>query len=292
MTGLGLAMAEAAQGQPTMGQMIMGQVLDKRKVDLPWGYLELPQWAPVQLGPLTIDFSPTKHVFFLFVTAVVTALLLLWTARQTRLRQAGKAPSGVSGVLEAAVLFIRNDVAMPNIGHGGERYVPFIVTVFFFIAIANLIGLLPWGVSPTSNLSVTAALALMALVTIELAGMRALGWRGYMGTIVYWPHGMSLGLKLPLTLIMTPVEILGKLTKPFALAIRLFANMAAGKFIILSLVGLIFVAGPVAGFIFPVLAPIIMAVAITILKLFVSLLQAYIFAMLTSVFIGLISHAH
>jgi F-type H+-transporting ATPase subunit a len=292
MRHLFAGMVEAAQGQPTMGQMIMGQVLDKRKVDLPWGYLSLPQWDPVQVGPLTIDFSPTKHVFFLFVSALVTALLLLWTARQTRARAAGKAPSGLAGVLEAGVLFVRNDVAMANIGKGGERYVPFIVTVFFFIAVANLIGLLPWGVSPTSNLSVTAALALMSLAMIELAGMRALGLRGYMGTIVYWPHGMSLGLKLPLTLIMTPVEILGKLTKPFALAIRLFANMAAGKFIILSLVGLIFVAGPVAGFIFPVLAPIVMAVAITILKLFVSLLQAYIFAMLTSVFIGLISHAH
>jgi F-type H+-transporting ATPase subunit a len=139
---------------------------------------------------------------------------------------------------------------------------------------------------------VTAALAFMSLVVIEVAGMRALGWRDYMGTIVYWPHGMSLAVKLPLTVVMTPVEILSKFTKPFALAIRLFANMAAGKFIILSLVGLIFIAAPVAGFLLPVAAPIIMAVAITILKLFVSLLQAYIFAMLTSVFIGLIRHAH
>jgi F-type H+-transporting ATPase subunit a len=103
---------------------------------------------------------------------------------------------------------------------------------------------------------------------------------------------MSLALKVPLFLIMTPVEILGKITKPFALMIRLFANMLAGKFIILSLIGLVFVAAPIAALVVPLAPPILMAVAITALKLFVSLLQAYIFAMLTSVFIGLIRHAH
>ncbi|HWV55953.1 MAG TPA: F0F1 ATP synthase subunit A, partial [Longimicrobiales bacterium] len=175
---------------------------------------------------------------------------------------------------------------------GGEKYAPFVVTLFFFIWVANLLGLVPWGTSPTANISVTAALAVMSLVVVEVAGMKALGLRGYSRTIFFWPHDMPLPMRLMMFVIMTPVELLGKFSKPFALAIRLFANMVAGKFVLYSLMGLIFVAAPLAGWVFPWLAPVLMSVAFLVLKLFVAVLQAYIFAMLTSVFIGLIRHAH
>jgi F-type H+-transporting ATPase subunit a len=286
-------LAAAAEEGGGLGAMIMGHAVDAHKVSVPFiGYVALPRWDPVHLGPLVIDFSPTKHAVFLILTALIVGGLLLYTAHRSKQAGPGVAPRGLAGVLEAFVLFLRDNVAMANIGHGGERFVPLIVTLFFFIWIANLIGLVPWGASPTANLSVTAALAVTSLVAIEYAGMRELGWRGYSKTIFFWPHDMPLPLKILMFVIMTPVEILGKISKPFALAIRLFANMVAGKFVILSLVGLIFLAAPVAGWILPVLAPIIMAVAIMLLKLFVALLQAYIFAMLTSVFIGLIRHAH
>ncbi len=191
-------------------------------------------------------------------------------------------------MIEAAVLFLRDKVIMPNIGHGGDRFVPFVTTLFFFILVSNLLGLLPWGATATGNISVTAALALMAFVTIEYAGMRALGPRGYLGTIVYIPHGLPKPLIPVMALIMTPVELLGKVVKPTALAIRLFANMTAGHILLLAIISLIFVFGSFA----IAFAPVVMAVAITFLELFVAFLQAYIFALLTSVFIGLIRHAH
>lgn len=282
----------SGQQEQSLGDLILYHLGDKSTLDLPFIEVLLPQWEPVQVGPVVIDFSITKLTFFLFVTAIIVALLLIWTARRTRAAGRDRAPRGVPGVIEAAVLYLRNEVALANIGKGGEAYVPFVVTVFFFIAVSNLLGLLPWGASPTTNISVTATLAVMAFILIEAAGVRSLGWRGYSRTVFFWPQDMALALKIPMCVIMTPVEILGKFTKPFALAIRLFANMAAGKAVILALVGLVFIAAPVAWFVVPWLAPVLLAVAITILKLFVAFLQAYIFALLTSVFIGLMRHAH
>jgi F-type H+-transporting ATPase subunit a len=185
------------------------------------------------------------------------------------------------------VLFFRDQIVMPNVGHGGERFVPFIATLFFFIAISNLLGLIPYGASATTAISVTATLAIMSLVAIEYAGIRALGW-GYLNTIFYWNKDLPLPLRIPMFLILSVVEMLGKFAKPFALAIRLMANMTAGKIVIYSLLGLIFVFGSY----WIAVGPVVMTVALTFLKIFVAFLQAYIFALLTSVFIGLIRHAH
>jgi F-type H+-transporting ATPase subunit a len=191
------------------------------------------------------------------------------------------------------VVFFRDEVVRTNIGHGADVYTPYVLTVFFFILVNNLLGLVPFMGSATGNLAVTAALALLTFILVEVSGMRALGPRGYLGTIFYAPKGLNpiaTGLML---IIMTPVEFLGKLTKPFALAIRLFANMTAGHTLILSLIGMIFVFSNltlgrwgIAG------ASVAMSSAIMILEVFVAFLQAYIFAMLTAVFIGLIRHAH
>ncbi|HEX7051801.1 MAG TPA: F0F1 ATP synthase subunit A [Longimicrobiales bacterium] len=285
--------AEQAEEGVDIGEIMMHHLADSHEIELPWGVWHLPRFEPVHLGPLTIDFSPTKHVVFLFVAAILVALLLITSARKAaRAHREGaeRGPKGVTNVVEAFILFLRDEVALSNIGHGGERYVPFIITLFFFVLFANLLGLFPWGSTPTGNLAVTAALATLSLITIEVAGFLQLGARGYAKTIFFAPKGMGPVGTAIMLLIMTPVEVMGKLAKPFALAIRLFANMTAGHSVVLALVGLIMLALPAVIVIVP--APLVMAVLIMILEIFVALLQAYIFAMLTAVFIGLIRHAH
>lgn len=247
-------------------------------------HIELPQWDPIHLGPLTLDMSPTKHVVMMLIAATLCLVTLILAARShKRTSAAGTAPKGTANGIEALVLYLRNDLVLPNVGAHGDKFVPFILTLFFFILFANLLGLVPYGSTATGNISVTATLALITFFVVEVAGMRALG-RRYLGTIFYWPHDMSLAMKLPMTLVMTPIEFISKLTKPFALAIRLFANMVAGHIVVLALIGLIFTFGSYV--IAPL--PLLMAFAIMILEIFVALLQAYIFALLASVFIGLI----
>ncbi len=291
MNGRIFAWSSASEpGQETsLGDMIMHHVVDSRVVETPFGAFTLPRWDPIHIGPLTVDLSPTKHVVFMLLAATLVAITMIWTARRMQ-RGEGveRAPRGLANVVEAFIVFLRDEVALANIGHGGEKFVPFILTLFFFILFSNLLGLVPWGATATGNISVTAALALMSLIVIEVAGFKALGPKGYMKTIFYAPEGMGPVGKAMMMVFMTPVELLGKFAKPFALAIRLFANMTAGHFVILALIGLIFVAAPIAHFVLPVAAPALMALAIMILELFVAFLQAYIFAMLTSVFIGLI----
>jgi F-type H+-transporting ATPase subunit a len=277
---------EPAPHPPGGGDDIMHHVLDERVVKAPWGYVELPRAGSWQVGP--VDLTPTKYVVWLWIAGALTLLLILPAARAAkRRRESGESPRGGHNVVEAMVLFFRDQIVMPNIGHGGERFVPFIVTLFFFIAISNLMGLIPYGASATTSISVTATLAIMSLIAIEYAGIRALGW-GYLYTIFYWNKDLAFPLRILMFLILTPVEILGKFAKPFALAVRLMANMTAGKIVIYSLLGLIFVFGSFA----IAVGPLVMTVALTFLKIFVAFLQAYIFALLTSVFIGLISHAH
>ena len=246
--------------------------------------LELPRWNPIHIGNFAIDISPTKHVVMLLIAAAICLITLLWAARShARQHAAGKAPKGPANGIEALVLYLRNDLVLPNVGPHGDAFVPFILTLFFFILFANLLGLIPYGSTATGNISVTATLAIITFLVVEIAGMRALG-KKYLSTIFYWPHDMSIGMKLPMTLVMTPIEFISKLTKPFALAIRLFANMVAGHIVVLALIGLIFTFGSYV--IAPL--PLLMAFAIMLLEIFVALLQAYIFSLLASVFIGLI----
>ena len=209
-------------------------------------------------------------------------------ARITRHSHESAGPKGFAAGIEAVVLYLRNEIY-----HAGARrtrrraYVPFCLTLFFFILFCNLFGLMPWGSTPTGNISVTATLAIVTFIVVEIAGMRALG-KGYIGTIIYWPHDMPFGDEGSMTLIMTPVEIVGKFTKPFALTIRLFANMIAGHV-------------DHAGADRPDLhvrvrrsrsAPLPMALFIMLLEILVAFIQAFIFALLAAVFIGQIRAAH
>jgi F-type H+-transporting ATPase subunit a len=245
---------------------------------------ELPRWDPIHIGRFALDISPTRHVVMLWIAAflcIVTTLVAL-RAHNRRTRE-GKAPSGFGNGLEALVLYLRNEVVLPNVGAHGNGYVPYLLTLFFFILFANLLGLVPYGATATGNISVTATLAIVTFFVIELAGMKSLG-KGYINTIIFWPSDMSLGMKLFISPILTPIEIIGKLTKPFALAIRLFANMVSGHVVLLALLSLIFTFG--SWLLVPV--PLLMATGIVVLELFVAFLQAFIFTLLSSVFIGLI----
>ena len=275
--------------------IIMPHITDAKHFEYPcvhgWGEwacsAHLPVW-PVTIGGTTYDFGPTKHVVWMLIAATLTALMLIGAARShaRHSHRAGR-PRGFAAGIEAVMLYLRNTVYMPVLGgHGGERYVPFVMTLFFFILFCNILGLIPYGSTATGNISVTATLAIITFIVVEVAGMRALG-KGYLGTIIYWPHDMPLYMKLPLSVIMTPVELIGKFTKPFALTVRLFANMTAGHVIILALIGLIFTFGWVVA-----LASVPMALGIMLLELLVAVIQAFIFSLLASVFIGQIRTAH
>lgn len=274
--------AEEGHGE---GIDYMHHILDEREWATPFGYVHFPEKGSWMVGP--IDMTPTKHLLFLVFAAILTLAVLLPAAAMAARAEKGLPKRRRHNAVEALVLFLRDRVVMDNIGHGGERYAPFVLTLFFFILFANLLGLLPWGSTATANIAVTAALAILAFVVIELAGIQAQGVH-YLNTIFYWNKELALPLRILLAAIMTPVEIIGKFTKPFSLAIRLMANMTAGHIVLLAIISLIFVFASY----FVAIAPVLMGVAIFLLEIFVGFLQAFIFAMLTSVFIGLIRHAH
>jgi F-type H+-transporting ATPase subunit a len=275
---------------------ITPHITDSYAIDYPClsrehGYVcehEMTRWSPITIGGLSIDMSPTKHVVWMLISAVVCLIVILTaTASHARHSHAIGRPKGFGAGLEGMILYLRNEVVMKNVGPNGQRYVPFVLSLFFFILFANLFGLIPYGSTATGNVSVTLTLALITFVVVEVAGMRALG-PGYIKTIVFWPHDMPLVMRIPMSILMTPLEIFGKFTKPGALTIRLLANMTAGHVVVLALIGLIFTFSTW----WLVLPPIILATAIMMLELFVAFLQAFIFALLASVFIGQIRTAH
>ena len=253
-----------------------------REVELPSG------WPVFHIGSFAVDTSPTKLVVMLWIVGAIVVLMLVGAARSHQRRAAqGLPPKGLAGAIEAVILYMRNEVILPNVGHHGEGFVPYLLTIFFFILVANLLGLIPYMSTATGNISVTATLATMTFIVIEVAGMRALG-KGYINTIIFWPQEMPLLIRVPVSVILSPVELISKFTKPFALAIRLFANMTAGHIVVLALIGLIFTFQ--SYLVAP--APVLMAVAIMLLELMVAFLQAFIFTLLSSVFIGLVRESH
>ena len=290
----GLPAQAGAQRPNEPVDIITPHITDAHELELPGPpptfvtHVHLPQWAPVQVPGLgLVDFSPTKHVVFMLIAALSAAALLIGVARAhaKHTHRAG-VPKGFAAGMEGMVLYLRNEVILPNVGHHGNGFVPFLLTLFFFILFCNLWGIVPWGATATGNIAVTATLAIITFLVIEIAGMRANG-AGYLNTIFYWNTELPLAMRIPMFLIMTPIEIVGKLTKPFALMIRLFANMTAGHIVVLALIGMIFTFKSLASG-----APFLMAVAINVLELFVAFLQAFIFTLLSSVFIGQIREAH
>jgi F-type H+-transporting ATPase subunit a len=272
---MGIAYAATEGGghgeEHSIGETILHHVQDTHELDLwPLGYLPLPE-----IHLFGIDFSITKHLVMMWIASV----LLVAVFRLAFRRQAA-VPSGIANMLEALVVYLRDEVILPNTGEAGRRYLPFLLTTFFFILFCNLLGLIPYGATATGNITVTAALALIALTMIQLSGIKEHGLKHHLQNLV--PHGLPVWL-LP---IMVPVEILGQFTKPFALCVRLYANMTAGHIVILSFISMIFIfesflISPVAvGF----------ALFINLLEVFIAFLQAYIFTLLTSLFMGMSIH--
>jgi F-type H+-transporting ATPase subunit a len=277
---------------PDIGGMIFRHTADSHFIEIPFlGEKALPTgW--VLFG---VDLSPTKHVVFLFLAAFLV-WLTVWAAGRSveRRHRAGRGPAGFGAAIEGLALWVRDDIAIANIGHNGKKFAPYVMTLFFFILYCNLLGLIPYGSTATGNIVVTATLAILTFLITEIAGFFTLGPKGYLKTIVFVPPGMKGFGAVTMALLMTPIELISKLVKPFALCLRLFANMTAGHFVILALLGLIFIfatTGPVIlGFV--TIGSIGFTFGMMLLELLVAGLQAYIFALLTSVFIGMLQHEH
>jgi F-type H+-transporting ATPase subunit a len=221
-----------------------------------------------------VDMTPTKHVVMMWIASLILLAIVFGSLRKKSL-----VPRGLYNFVEMLVQFVRNEIAVKNIGEkDADRFVPYLVTAFFFILFLNLFGLIPYAGTATANISVTVMLALFTFFITQYAAIRAMGIGGYLAHLT---GGVPKSLA-PLWIIMIPVEFLGLFTKPFALTVRLFANMVAGHFVILALIGLIFALGSQ----WIAIASVPMALSIFLLELFVAFVQAYIFTMLSSLFIG------
>ena len=238
-------------------------------------------------GSIIIDFSMTRHlVFAIFASLLLILAFSRLAARYQRGVGRETAPKGLwQNLLETLIVFVRDDIAKPNLGDKYLKFLPFLLTVFFFILLCNLLGLVPFGATATSNLMITAVLAMFTFVLTQLNGSKD-HWKH-----VFWPPGVPTFVKP----ILIPVEIMGLFTKPIALAIRLFANMTAGHLVILSLIGLIFTFNNLFGT-YPAygVAPVSIAFAlfVSLLEILIAFIQAYIFTILSALFIGMATAEH
>jgi len=226
---------------------------------------------------IPLDFSVTKAVVGMFFAALIGLWLFLSLSRSYK-KSGISHPRGIQSFLEPIVLFIRDEVAIPNIGHHKfEKFMPYLLSVFFFILINNIMGLVPFpppfGANVTGNIAVTMTLALFTFFIIQINGTRT-----------YWRHIFSTpGVPFWLLPVMIPIEFIGMIAKPFALMVRLFANITGGHIIVLSLIGLIFIFNSV------LIAPVslLFVIFMDCLELLVAFLQAYIFTLLSALFISM-----
>ena len=220
-----------------------------------------------------MDFSITRNVAALFTSFIVILWIFFSTAKFYK-KNGAVAPKGIAKFMEPLVIFVRDDIAKANIGEKNyKKYVPYLLTIFFFIYVSNMLGLIPLlGANLTGNITITFFLAMCTLLVTVFSGNKN-----------YWKHIFATpGVPIALLPIMIPIEVVGVLTKPFALMVRLFANMTAGHIIILALVSIIFINENAAWGALSV--P--MALFISVLELLVAFLQAYLFTMLSALFIG------
>jgi F-type H+-transporting ATPase subunit a len=303
-----ISAGHAAEGEPfDAGKTIFEHVANN--VENP--IIRLPE-------VMGINFSITKHVFMLWIVSAIVVALVTWIVRR-RLKKGDSASFRPGTAVEMLVAYIRDAIVLPNVGAKWvNSWAPLILTIFVFILTANLIGLIPifdvlklanhWlfhadmhhsvfgrllegGTTATANFNVTAGLAFVTFISIIIAGSKANGFINHWKNIV--PHGLA----WPIYIILIPIEIMGTLVKPFALTMRLAANMTGGHIAILALLSLIFLlteifksalAGVAVGFVLS----LPLAVGISGLELIVVLVQAYVFTLLTAVFIGLVIHVH
>ena len=260
---------------------ILGHVLDHPTIEVPFTSIEIP--LPQITLPAfelfgyqipAIDLSITRHIVMMWVVGALLTILFVSAARKSK----EPVPHGLRNALEPLILFIRDDIARRAIPHGADRFVPYLLTTFFFILFCNLLGLIPGMSTATGNVSVTAGLALFAFFMIQGSGIREYG---------LFRHLRNQMPNVPVLLypLFIVIELLSNLIRPFVLCIRLFANMMGGHVVILAFISLIFILGiyvaPVAVF---------FALFVHFLELLVAFLQAYIFTMLTAQFISMSVH--
>ncbi len=289
------------------GEVIIEHVSNS-SVDHP--ILELPTL-------LGINFSVTKHVLMLWIVATLLFVIITWSTRKY-LKQDRPVPSGFMNALEAVVQFIRDSIVLPNVG---ERFLntwtPLVLTFFFFIVTANAFGLIPFfevvgvldrfvlrtdhesiinrvlhgGATATGNYNVTAGLATITFLAIIVAGTKAHGF------LKHWKNLAPPGLAWPVYFLLIPIEVMGMIVKPFALTMRLAANMMGGHIAILAILSFVFIFGEMfqsalAGIGVGLLVSLPLAVGISALEIIIVLVQAYVFTLLTAVFIGMAINVH
>ncbi|WP_316830813.1 F0F1 ATP synthase subunit A [Pedobacter aquatilis] len=226
-----------------------------------------------------LDFSITKNVAAMFVAILLILIVFISVAGSYR-KRVGKAPKGLQSLIEPIIVFVRDDIAKPNIGHKYNKFMPYLLTVFFFIWFNNLLGLVPifpGGANVTGNIALTFVMALGTLIIVNINGNK-----------YYWKHILLPDVPFWLWPLMVVVEVIGIISKPFALMVRLFANITAGHIIVLSLISLIFIFETLA------IAPVSVAFVLfmDVLELLVAFLQAFIFTLLTALFIGMAVEEH
>lgn len=234
----------------------------------------LPSANISKLHSTLIDFSITRNVASMWLSIIILFIIFFSVSKAYKNRE-GKAPKGLQSFMEPLILFVRDDIARPNIGYKYKRFMPLLLTIFFFIWINNLLGLVPFfpgGSNLTGNIAVTFALSLMILLIVNLNGNK------HYWAHIFVPHSVPKFL-WPLWWV---IELAGIISKPFALMIRLFANITAGHIIVLSLISLIFIFKSLA------IAPVSVAFVIfmDVLELLVAALQAFVFTLLAALFIG------
>jgi F-type H+-transporting ATPase subunit a len=257
------------------GNQYKGYVL-KEEGDLKGKIVSVNSDGTVDEKNLPLDFSMTKAVIGMLAAAIIGLAIFLSLSRSYR-KSGISHPKGIQSFLEPVILFVRDDIAIPNLGHKYEKYMPYLLTAFFFILINNLMGLIPFpppfGANVTGNIAVTFVLATCTFFITQFSGNKT-----------YWKHTFAApGVPFWLLPIMIPVEIIGLFSKPFALMIRLFANITAGHIIVLSLICLIFIFDSLS------VAPvsIFFVIFMDFLELLVAFLQAYIFTLLSALFISM-----
>lgn len=294
---------------PLSSAHLIGHVKDAEYFETPrmvaHGHLKIPQIAdpskkiPVTVGLKQVDdliedggfnFRITRFMVVEVFAAVIVCLVFIRLA--TKIQTGGSPQGKFWNFFEAMLLFMRDQVARPAIGkHDADKFLPFVWTVFFFILLCNLLGLVPWMGSPTGALAVTGAMAIVVFVAVVVAGSLKLGAIGFWKNQV--PHmELPLWLAIPLIPMIFLIEVLGLFIKHFVLSVRLLANMLAGHLVVAVILAFIAASAASIAWFGVMPASILGAIAISMLELFVAFLQAYIFAFLASLFIGMAVHSH
>jgi F-type H+-transporting ATPase subunit a len=257
--------------------------------------IELPSWSPPSFEtvihlPSYGEFQVTRFMVMEVIAGALMIAVLIPVVRHIARTYVSR--GWFVNMFEAMLLFIRDDVARPSIGgHGADRFLPYLWTVFFFILFNNLLGIIPGGASATGNINVTAVLAIMTIVTVTTAGMREMGVVGFWVGLV--PHLDVPGwLRPPLWGLMFMIEIAGLLIRHIVLSVRLFANMFAGHVVLSVILGFILLTWGSSILVLVLPASIIGVILLSLLELFVAFLQAYIFTFLSALFIGFAIHPH